>query len=262
MTTTATDFTVPRLADEPLRSIPLHRLVAVELRKQVNTRAGRWLLIVVGLVIATVLAIMFVVNRGHHPFADYLSSTYLPLTMAVPIIGVLAATSEWSQHTGLTTFALEPRRGRVVTAKGVAAVVSGVAVMVVSVALAAAAHGGAVLFRDAPADWSLPWKVAAALALIAVVSVVQGVAFGLASQSTPIALVGLLVIPTVWSVIGTMVSGLRDWLPWLDLGTATTPFFDGVVHARDWAHLGTASLIWVGLPLLVGVSRTLRSEVK
>ena len=30
----------------------------------------------------------------------------------------------------------------------------------------------------------------------------------------------------------------------------------------QWAHLGTASLVWVGLPLAVGLWRVMRAELK
>ena len=45
--------------------------------------------------------------------------------MLLPILGIMAATAEWTQRTGLVTFTLEPRRGRVVLAKALAALVLG-----------------------------------------------------------------------------------------------------------------------------------------
>jgi hypothetical protein len=34
------------------------------------------------------------------------------------------------------------------------------------------------------------------------------------------------------------------------------------MSGEDWAHVATASLIWVVLPLVVGTIRVVRSEVK
>ena len=41
----------------------------------------------------------------------------------LPVLLILMVTSEWSQRTGLTTFTLEPHRGRVVGAKFVAGLI-------------------------------------------------------------------------------------------------------------------------------------------
>ena len=34
------------------------------------------------------------------------------------------------------------------------------------------------------------------------------------------------------------------------------------MHARDWAQVGTASALWVVVPLAIGLWRVTRSEVK
>ncbi len=43
--------------------------------------------------------------------------------MGLPVIAILAVAGEWSQRSGLTTFALVPHRSRVITAKAVACLV-------------------------------------------------------------------------------------------------------------------------------------------
>ena len=44
-------------------------------------------------------------------------STAEIMSLILPVLGILLVTSEWSQRTGLTTFALVPQRERVIVAK-------------------------------------------------------------------------------------------------------------------------------------------------
>ncbi len=68
-----------RIAGErPTTGVPFLRLIGLELRKMFNTRAGRWLLIAIGAIIATTLVIMFFNESGHHRFEDYLTATTTP----------------------------------------------------------------------------------------------------------------------------------------------------------------------------------------
>lgn len=259
--TTAT-LTLPRLPESNHVATPFSRLTRVELRKQLDTRAGQWLLITIGLVTAAVVTIMFFVGGGDHSYSAYVGVITTPLMLGVPIIGVLAATSEWSQRTGLATFALEPRRGRVVAAKAISSLILGVLTVVVGMALAAIVHGSAVTFRGATADWGIEPAVVAGLALVTALSVVQGVAFGLATLSTPVAIVTLLLVPTLWSILGSLITAAQEWMPWVDMSTAAGPLLAGTMAGQDWAHLASSSAIWVALPLLIGLVRVLRSEVK
>ena len=72
----------------------------------------------------------------------------------LPLIAILAVTSEWSQRTGLTTFTLIPHRGRIITAKAISSVVIAIAAMALTFAVGAlgnllgAAVTGATLVWD------------------------------------------------------------------------------------------------------------------
>src|SRR5690242_21257898 len=89
----------------------LGRLVAVELRKMVNTRAGFWLQVaMVALTVAVVVARMLVGDASHHTFQAVLDAGLQPSAILLPVLGILLVTSEWSQRTGLITFTLVPVR--------------------------------------------------------------------------------------------------------------------------------------------------------
>ena len=255
---------LPRIpGPRPVAAVPFRRLAAVEFRKQLDTRAGRWLLITIGLVIAVIVTIMLFVGGGDHGYGGYLAATSGPLMVLVPIVGILAATAEWSQRTGLTTFALEPRRHRVVLAKVVASLVAAAASLGVALVLAAVANLIAVHARGADSTWSLSGRLLTGVAVVLVLSLAQGVGFGLSLLNTPAAIVGYFVLPTVWMVLTSLVERMRTVGEWLDLGSASEPLMDGAaMAARDWAQVGTASLLWVVLPLAIGLWRVRRSEVK
>ena len=180
----------------------------------------------------------------------------------VPIVGIMAATGEWSQRTGLTTFALEPRRGRVVLAKTLASLVTAAMAFALAMALGALMHQLAVSARGADPAWDLTWGLTGGLALMLGLSLMQGVGFGLSLLNTPGAIVAYLVLPTVWSILVGLVSWLRDAARWLDLGTAMGPLLESSMTGEQWAQLGTAALVWVALPLAIGTWRVRRTELK
>jgi ABC-2 type transport system permease protein len=106
--------------------IPFRRLFSVELRKTVDTRAGRWL---VGITIGAALlaeGIFLAVAATHSDisaaYGDFVAAAAFVSSILLPVVGIMLVTSEWSQRTAMTTFTLEPRRMRIVVAKLLAGV--------------------------------------------------------------------------------------------------------------------------------------------
>ena len=114
-------------------AIPFSRLFRAECRKATDTRAARWLLAAAVLLAlaaqAVPLAFPHDVTQNR---ASFLTWAALGITRLLPIALMLTMTAEWSQRTALTTFTLEPRRGRVLAAK----IAAGLAVCVVGGCLA------------------------------------------------------------------------------------------------------------------------------
>ena len=239
----------------------LLQLVRVELRKSYDTRAGRWLLVTIGLAALAVVAISLFVEDAPKTFPDYFSFTQLPVGILLPVLGILLVTSEWSQRTAMTTFTLVPRRSRVLTAKVLAASVLGV----LGVLAAAVASGLGTLLTplvtDQGADWSLSGAQVGQVLLVQVVFVLSGVAFGMLLLSSPLAIVTYFVLPTVFTIVVNLISAL-DWVrDWLDLGTTTTPMFDGTLDGQGWLQLATSAAVWIALPMVVGWLRIRRAEI-
>ena len=92
----------------------LGRLVAVELRKMVDTRAGFWLQVaMVVLTVVVVVVRLLVGDAADHTFQSVIDAGLQPAAVLLPVLGILLVTSEWSQRTALITFALVPVRSRV-----------------------------------------------------------------------------------------------------------------------------------------------------
>jgi ABC-2 type transport system permease protein len=275
--------------------VPFGRTFQAELRKMVDTRAGRWMVIVMAGLTAVILAAFVIWGPAEDAtFANLLQFATIPLAMLLPIIGIMAATAEWSQRTGLVTFTLEPRRGRVVAAKALGALALGIVVLVVAFVAAAlanlagtstwdleaAAGAGLVLalmiyvlqgvaFVAAAlanlagtSTWDLEAAAGAGLVLALMIYVLQGVAFGLLFLNTPVAIVSVLVLPTIWSIATLAISSLEDAGRWLNLDSVTAPLFEGEMAGQDWAQLGTGVGVWVLLPFALGTYRVLTREVK
>lgn len=268
--TTATDRTIstPDPYAEPEGSVrgpgvPFRRLAPVELRKMVDTRAGLWMLIVIGAIcVVVVTAVLIWGDVSDFTLQSFLQLNALVLVLLLPIVGIMAGTSEWSQRTGLVTFTLEPRRGRVVVAKLVAATILGLALIAVAFVASAAAQLVAQVAHGADDGWHLGAGVGFGLVLTLVLYVLQGVAFGFAFLNTAVAIVVSLVLPTVWSVATGLISWLDKAANWLDLSRVTDPLTSGHMHGDDWAHLATSAALWIGIPMAIGVWRVLTREVK
>lgn len=253
----------PKMMSERSGSIPFSRLFLVELRKQIDTRAGRWLLIVIALVNTALIVLTLTTAE-----AKYL--TWSELTMAasigqlllLPLIGVLAATSEWSQRTALTTFALEPRRTRVNMAKLASAAVLGLIVMALTLVAGAVANVAGMLWRGGDGSWAMDWSMLFGAALALLLLVAQGIAFGLALLSTPVAIVAYLLLPTLWTVLTAFIDALAAPARWLDMNVTLVPLMaGGDLSPTGWSQLTTSVIVWVGLPLAVGLWRTSRRNV-
>lgn len=265
-TTTAGPVGVPvNPAAAPLTGapgVPFARLLRVELRKQVDTRASAWLLGVIALVNIGLSALVLVASEPQAlTWQELTVASSIGQLLLLPLIGILAATSEWSQRTALTTFVLEPRRTRVNLAKLVAAVVLGLGIMVVTTAAAALLNLVGMLLRDGDGSWALDPGMVAGTTIALVVFVVLGVAFGLVLLSTPVAVVAFLVLPTLGSVLPMLAPALQGPAEWLDVNRTTVPLMEGTMAADDWPRLAVSVAVWVVVPLVLGLWRTARRDI-
>ncbi len=249
--------------------VPLSRLVAVEARKVFDTRASRWFtLSILGLVLLVVVLQATVFVEGVQDFRDFVLSSGGVLGYFLPIVLIMLVTSEWGQRTALVTFTLEPRRGRVVAAKLIAGLLISVAALLLSLALAAFGTFLAASVRGLDVSWSLDAGDLRNFVLSNTIGVLVGFALATLLSNTAAAIVGYFVytfiIPIVANILGTLVDWFGDLVPWIEFNTAQTPLVsgDGNLTGEEWAQLATSGTIWLVIPLVLGIVRLLRREVK
>jgi ABC-2 type transport system permease protein len=246
------------------RKVRMSRLIRVELRKVTDTRAGMWLLIAIGLItVAAVTIFLFAADASELTYENFTGVTLTPQGFLLPVLGILAVTSEWSQRTGLLTFTLEPSRGRIVVAKFIAVVALGLAAVAVALVAGALFNLLGSGLMDGSGAWNLGLAGGRDFVLLQLMAVIQGLAFGMLLMNSAAAIVLYFVIPAAWSILFGLISALEDAAPWLDLGTAQEPLFDDhSLTATEWSQILVTVTIWVIVPFVVGTIRLLRSELK
>lgn len=249
--------------------IPMSRLIRVELRKLIDTRAGMWLLISIGILSALVMIILIWVLAATDEtatFEDFVGAMSTPMGILLPVLGIMSVTSEWGQRTGLVTFTLEPRRIRIVVAKLVSAVVVAVIALIVSVALGALGNVLLGLISGDDMVWNVSFLQMSGFLLLHVIGLATGFAFGMLFMNTAAAIVLFFVysfvLPGLFAAGAALMGWFKDLQPWIDFSAAQAPLFEATMTGKDWAEFGVSGLIWFVLPLAVGIWRLLRAEVK
>lgn len=247
----------------PAVPVPFRRTTRVEFRKLLDTLAGRWLVIIAVLIAVGVQVIFLVATRDEpHSALALFEIAALPFSILLPVIGIMAATAEWSQRAGLVTFTLEPRRWRVIAARIVAVTVLS-ALVVVAALVGSYAVAGIADLAGANIGYSFDAPYVAGLLAMMLLSVLQGVAFGFLLLNTPAAIVLILSLPMVWQIALGLSERAATLASWLELSQASQPLAEGsAMTGQSWAQLGTAVGLGILLPLAIGSWRVIRGEVK
>lgn len=259
MTTTTAPVTLPDDTPWPpfvgAPGIPARRLLRAEMRKQVDTTGSRWLL--AGTLVASLATLTATALSAPAPgpgLDALLAAATLPQVFLVPVLGVLAVTTEWAHRTAAWTFSHEPRRGRVLLAKAASAVVITLGLLAVTVAAAVVVT--AVSHGPATSAWALGASTVADLVLRQVLLVLMGVGFGAALRSAPLAIAATVILPLVWTALAAAVPALAHAAPWLDVDGALATLGGGPAPTLpQWEHLAATTVVWIVAPLLVGAHR-------
>ena len=235
------------------------RLTGIELRKSVDTRSGRVLLLVVlGLGFAGLAWRLVNANNSPVSFEHYMGTAMIGVQLVLPVVGLMAMTSEWTQRTALSTFTSTPRRGRVITAKVASSLLLGTVLTAVIVALgwAATLLGGAITGTEPAFDGAA--RLVGGVMIANLLNLLMASAFGALIPVTAAAIVTFLVAPQLWGAAGTAL--FKDAAQWLDVYGAF-----GRIVSFEWVDLpqtATSITAWIIVPLAVGVALSLRREVK
>jgi ABC-2 type transport system permease protein len=248
--------------------IPTTRLVKVELRKMFNTRSGFWMLISIGVlsVIATGAVIIFAPDSAV-TYESFSRAIGLPMSVILPMIAILAVTSEWSQRSGLTTFTLVPSRGHVIGAKAIATLLVGLGSMAVAFAVGALGNVAGSALAGVDTVWDISLSMVPQMVLGDLVGMAIGFTLGVVLRNSAAAIVGYFVVSFVMPGVLVLLAQVRSWFedlqPWIDWNYTQVELFDGATNTgKEWAMLGSTTMIWIVIPLVVGLLFLRRSEVK
>ncbi|MGB3187237.1 MAG: ABC transporter permease subunit [Ornithinimicrobium sp.] len=249
------------------KRIPLHRLVWVEATKMFDTRAGFWLLAAIGIlaVLATASVIAFAPDAAI-AYNSFAPAVGIPMSVILPIIAILSVTSEYGQRTALSTYTLVPRRGRVILAKAIVTLLIGVVGMLVALGVAALGNLVGAAITGVDLVWDTNAQELAQVVLANVLGMAVGFMLGVVIRNSPGAIVGYfvysLVLPAIFGTLAVFQDWFADLQPWVDVNFAISRLFETTMTAEYWSHLGVTSLLWIVLPLAIGLRMLLRSEVK
>jgi len=253
--------------------IPFWRQVRVEFRKSYDTRAGMWMLIAIGIVVAIVELFVLVatlVQDATVYYTDFLSIGFGITSVLLPVLAIMLVTAEWSQRAAMVSFSLEPRRVRVVLAKWVVAI-CWVAVTIVVMALVALVLTAiASVANPDTTHWTGASDGAPAFwpsVVNQVLTMTIGFSFGALLLNTPGAIVLFFVywylVPIILAAVGSIRPWLDNALEWINFRLVMGPVVDGDAFTHpEWGKILTSGLIWIVLPLGFGIWRILRAEVK
>jgi ABC-2 type transport system permease protein len=90
---------------------------------------------------------------------------------------------------------------------------------------------------------------------------IMGFAFGAMLLSTPPAIVLYFGLPLGFQALAA-IPGVEGPAGWLDGSRSLAPLTEEVLSPTEWARAGTTLAVWVALPLLIGLWRIARSEVR
>lgn len=244
--------------------VPFGRLVYVELRKALDTRAGRYFTgAIIALCLVVVVIYILAAPDSQQTFGDVLGVSGAVLGYFLPILVILMVTSEWSQRTGLVTFTLEPHRPRVVASKLVAALLLGAGLIAVAfvVGVLGTLLGGG--------EWSLEAGVLVNGFIVAnLIGILTGFAIGMLLMNSAAAIVTYFIYSLVLPIAVGILSALQPWFadlaPWIEFNTAQQSLFTGDFKpsGEELGQLATAGIIWLVVPFVLGLLRLLRAEPK
>ena len=252
------------------RRTPFTRLVSVELRKSYDTRSGFWLLASMGIITLLTLGIMLIVAATNETavfaWGDFVGGVAFLTGILLPVLGILLVTSEWSQRTAMTTFALEPHRARVILAKLVTGLIWTILVALFAVAAGAVANALNGMITGT-VDWELGYNYFFGFLVTQSLAMLGGFALAALLLNSPAAIVAFFaykwVIPILFGIASVFIGWFEDLLPWIDFQTAQEPVFEWALDTGDeWAHFLVSGSVWLVLPLALGLWRMLHAEVK
>jgi large-conductance mechanosensitive channel len=115
--------------------------------------------------------------------------------------------------------------------------------------------------------WDVSLVHASQILLGNLVGMAIGFTLGVVLRNSAGAIVGYFVVSLVMPGILVLLAQVRSWFedlqPWIDWNETQVALFEGATNTgEEWAMLGSTTMIWIVIPLVVGLLSLRRSEVK
>ena len=251
----------------------MRSLVSAELLKLRSTRSA-WIPLAAALAIAVVAVVANISTAGHDG-NPHLSPAALPSLLrgsggqlvdgAVLLCWIVLSAGEFRHRTAVTTFLAEPNRLRIVSAKLIAAALTGAVVGLLAEALSVATSAAALSAHHVPLAWSQPGVLGTvtAVPLLAALYGMLGVGLGLLLRHTAAALgLALMWVFVIEGIIPAVTHqpGIIRWLP----EAAANAVLHGASPAATTLSAGAALAILAGYTAVLagaGAALTVRREI-
>lgn len=250
--------------------VPFWRLVLVELRKSYDTRAGFWLLVTIGGLVALVegfILIATLVQETPIFYEDFAVTASFLTSILLPVLAIMLVTSEWTQRGAMVSFALEPRRLRVVLAKLVVSVLLALVTLAFMCLLAVLLTGICEAVQPELTEWEVEKEFFIGFTIIQLCNMLIGFALAALLLNTPAAIVIYFgywyLLPAVLAGLGAIDDTLADLLEWINFRVATFPLIEWEMDTgEEIGKFVVSGTVWMVVPLVLGIVRILRTEVK
>ncbi len=121
-----------------------------------------------------------------------------------------------------------------------------------------------IAYTDPAGAWSFTAAGLLNSFVLQMFGLLLGFGFAALILNTPGAIVAYFALPTALMLLTELVPWFGDNVgQWLDPGSTNAPFQSGDwATGGEWARLIVSAMVWIAIPLTLGVIRVLRSEVK
>lgn len=241
-----------------VRPISIIERVTTELRKLVDYRGGRILLVVTVLLQAAIaLGVTLSDPAGERSVAGTAAATMLVLFYVLPILGIMMAADEWRQKTVMVTYVQDSNRTGVFVAKVIAAFLLGIILLVVGALICGIVS--LVLGGSTAGIGELVSGLGAPIAGVAV-AVLVGAGLGGALLSLAIGLVLFLVVVPLLPQLLQSFEATQAVAPYVDLSTLLNGLLAGL-WPQDWTTAGVALAVWGAVPLAIAIWRNATKDI-
>jgi hypothetical protein len=114
--------------------------------------------------------------------------------------------------------------------------------------------------------WDDGPAILANIVLANVLGLMVGFMLGVVIRNSAGAIVAYFVYSFVLTTLSMVLAASQDWFkdlqPWVDFNYAQGKLFGNTISATEWAQLGVTTVVWLVIPLAIGLRMVLRSEVK